>query len=237
MCLTKILTTAMIFTELVDLVLLSVNGGEFTSEAAVQRPDVESYVPQAAHTVIRNAVFGLKADKRSELGATGSIGVQIDPGFFETYTLTVAFDETRQIHYADLPSVIQSWPGDNGINAVFGKTNPGLTFVKVNGAQEYSAFGDLADAMSVYWHEPASSGTSYFSRIFLPSADDGVCDIMVRAALEISPALGETRIPLPVGLEAMVCQMAIEWFRGQRGMPADNLLTNNDVNATQVAQQ
>lgn len=216
----------MIFTELVDNVLLAVNGGEFTSEMAVQRPDVESYVPQAAHTVIRNAVFGLKADKRSEIGTTGSIGVQIDPGFFETYTLTVTFDETRQIHYADLPSVIQSWPGDAGINAVFGKTNPGLTFVKVNGPQEYSVLGDLADAMSVYWHEPYST----YSRIFLPSANDGVCDIMVRAALEISPALGDSRIPLPIGLEAMVIQMSVEHFRAARSMPADPLLTNNDVN-------
>lgn len=222
----------MIFTELVDNVLLAVNGGEFTSEMAVQRPDVESYVPQAAHTVIRNAVFGLKADKRSEISTTGSIGVQIDPGFFETYTLTVAFDETRQIHYADLPSVIQSFPGDGGINAVFGKTNPGLTFVKVNGPQEYSAFGDLADAMSVYWHEPYST----YSRIFLPGAGDGVCDIMVRAALEISPALGDSRIPLPVGLEAMVIAMSIEHFRAARSMPADPILNNNDVNATQVAQ-
>lgn len=221
----------MIFQELVDLVLLSVNGGEFTSEGAVQRPDVESYVPQAAHTVIRNAVFGVKADKRTELGTTGSIGVQIDPGFFETYTLTVAFDETRNTHYADLPAVVQSWPGDGAITAVFGKTNPGLTFTKVNGPQEYSVMGDLADAMSLYWHEPASSGTSYFTRIFLPSADDGVCDIMVRAALEISPALGETRVPLPVGLEAMVVAMSIEHFRQQRAMPADTILNNQDVNA------
>lgn len=217
----------MIFTELVDNVLLAVNGGEFTSESAVQRPDVESYVPQAAHTVIRNAVFGLKADKRSEIGATGSIGVQIDPGFFETYTLTVAYDETRKIHYADLPSVIQSWPGDGGINAVFGKTNPGMTFTKVNGPQEYSTLGDLAVAMSLYWHEPYST----YSRIFLPNADDGVCDIMVRAALEISPALGDSRIPLPVGLEAMVIAMSIENFRGQRSMPADTTLNNQDVNA------
>lgn len=223
----------MIFTELVDNVLLAVNGGEFTSEMAVQRPDVESYVPQAAHTVIRNAVFGLKADKRSEIGTTGSIGVQIDPGFFETYTLTVAFDETRQIHYADLPSVVASFPGDGGINAVFGKTNPGLMFVKVNGPQEYSVLGDLADAMSVFWHEPLST----YSRIFLPNADDGVCDIMVRAALEISPALGDSRIPLPVGLEAMVIAMSVEWFRGQRSMPSDVILDNKDSNAMQTTQQ
>lgn len=98
----------MVFRELVDLVLLAVNGGEFSSETAVQEADAEAYVPQAAHAVIRNAVFGLKAENRAERNATGVSGAVIDPGFFETYTLDVLYDSARQIHYADLPGKVQS---------------------------------------------------------------------------------------------------------------------------------
>ena len=222
----------MVFTELVDNVLLAVNGGEFTSEAAVQRPDVESYVPQAAHAVIRNAVFGLKAESRSERAATGVAGVVIDPGFFETYTLDVVYDDTRKMRYADLPSFVQSWPGDAGMDSVFGKTSPSSQYVKVNGPNGYASLGDLVNAMSVYWWE----NTSTASRLWLPGADDGVCDICVRAALEISPSLGDTRVPIPVGLEALVVQMAVEHFRGQRAMPQDTIVDNKDVNAG-MAQQ
>ena len=106
-----------------------------------------SYVSQAAHTVIRNAVFGLKVDARVERGESGLAANTLDPGFFETYTRTVAYDDTRKVHYADLPGVIQSWPGDAAMQAVFAKANPSAAFLKLAGAWETSNYGDLLNAM------------------------------------------------------------------------------------------
>lgn len=221
----------MIFSELVDLVELAVNGGEFSSESAVQQPDIESYVPVAAHAVIRNAVFGLKADSRAERSVNGSTSSVIDPAFFETYEVDVAFDNDRKMHYADLPAVVQSWPNDAGLNAVFAKQRPDVLFTKLNGVKDYSAMSRIISAISAYWHEKAEPSGTKVSRLWLPSANDGVCNMMVIAALEIGPDLGDSRLPLPSGLEALVCQACVEHFRGQRSMPADALITNKDVNA------
>lgn len=220
----------MIFTEIVDLVLLAVNGGEFTSEAAVQRPDAEAYVPQACHTVIRNAVFGLKADARAERAQTGIAAGTIDPGFFVVYDLDLTLDDEREMRYADLPGVIQSWPGDAGLDVVYTKGPPTRTYTKIHGPFEYDGLGDLADNLDLYWHERYGSDTTV-SRIWVPGKGDGACSILVRAAVEISSALGDTTLPLPVGLESLVIQMAVEHFRGQRSMPADATVNNQDVNA------
>lgn len=222
----------MIFAELIDSVLLAVNGGEFTSEAAVEKADVETYAVRAAHSVIRNAVFGLKADNRSERGSGSVSSVVIDPGFFETYEVTMTKDDERDIWYAPLPSIVQSWPGDAALKEVFGKQNPSSLYMKVGGPREWATLGDLSGIGKFYWHEPYGSGETSHTRLYFPNAGDVPCTVLVRAALEISGALGETRIPLPIGLEALVEQMCVEWFRGQRAMPADTVLDNKDVNAT-----
>ncbi len=220
----------MIFTELVDLCLLAVNGGQFTPEGAVQRPDVESYVPQAAHAVIRNAVFGLKVDERADRAQSGATAVAIDPGFFEVYELSLTEDSDRQMRYADLPGVVQSWPRDAALDVVYSKRHPVATYIKLQGPAEMSALGDVADVLNVFWHE-VYNGTSTVTRLWFPGLGDGACNVLVRCAVEISPALGDTRVPLPVGLEALVAQMAVEHFRGQRSMPADPTINNQDVNA------
>lgn len=221
----------MIFAELVDLVLLAVNGGKFTSESAVPRTDVEAYVPKAAHAVIRNTVFGLKADGRAERGNGSIVGVLVDPAFFETYEVDLVKDDNRNIWYAPLPSIVQSWPGDAALKEVFGKQNPSVSFTKVGGPREYASMEYLSGATRMYWHEPYGTDETSHTRLYFPDAGDGLCTVMVRAALEISSNLKETRIPLPAGIEALVAQMSVEWFRGQRAFPADVRLDNQDVNA------
>lgn len=208
------------YIELVDLVMLAVNGGEFSSEAAVQRPEVESYLPSACHALIRESVYRVRAHSRE----TAESPV-LDPFYYTTLHLDVQEDTTRAAKYVELPGVIQSLPAKHALEAVFNTQKPNSSYcINYNPSMVSEA---LKDIMVQCWYETVGEA----SRIYFYGEPSDLCKVTVRAAMEISPLLGEARIPLPTDLEDPVIERCIAHFRGQRGMPADVTLNQKDVNA------
>ena len=215
----------MIFSELVDLVLLAVNGGDFVPEAAVLRPEVESFVPAAAHKVIRNEIFRLKQEARADKNASGIAKTAVDSGFYVSYTLSTKSDLVRGIKYVELPGVLLSLPVISPLESVFPPKAPQNQFTIISGP---SAIMEGFEGVLVQAWEENVGGVS---RVFLHGIQEDACDVIVRAAVEVSSMLGDLPLPVPVGLEYDIIQLCIAHFRGQRAAPADVIVDNKDVNA------
>lgn len=212
------------FKELADLALLAVNGGKFTSEAAVQRPEVNSFIPVAVHSAITEHVFRLQAEKRANRASSGFSEAILDGAFFDTHILPIKEDSNRKAKYIELPSLVQSLPGLLAIESVFPKSDPQSAFAIVNGPSGVIGVGS---AMPSCWHERHNEK----SRIYFDGLPSDSCELVVRACMEISPDLDEEPIPMPTGFEYRVIEYCLAHFRGQRQSPGDALIDNHDVNA------
>jgi hypothetical protein len=215
----------MVFKELADLVLLNVNGGQFTSEAAVQRPEVNSYIPIAGHYALQEQAFRLKQDQRAERGATGFAGGSVvDGSYYTTYVLGTTLDQERNTRFIELPGVVQSVPGILALESVFPKDNPAGSFPIVTGP---SATLGMGEVMPCCWHEIHGEK----SRIYFDALSSDTCDLVVRACMEISSSLGEETLAIPRGFEQRIIAYCLDHFRPQRQSPADGLINNHDINA------
>lgn len=206
----------MIFSELVDLVLLNVNGGRFSGESSVIRVDVESYVPAACHAVIRKSIFEARQLARAE-----SEPVSIDGGYYQTYILPVKEDTDRKVQYVALPGVLQSLPAKHSIDSVSPEGNPSGQFYVIQGP---AFITDSADGLFTQcWHEVHGEE----SRIYIYGGKS-LCNVVVRVAMSISSMLGDSHLPLPIGLEYEVIVACVEHFRQQKITPQDVVLDNKD---------
>lgn len=206
------------FAELVDLILLNVNGGRFSSEAAVQRPDVETYAPIACHAVIKKSVFEMRSMSRAE----GESPV-LEGAYYQTYILDIETDTDRNAKYVTLPGILQSLPAKHTLEGVFPPQAPQSRYTILDGPA--SIIGYMTD-LTQCWHEVHDD----VSRIYFYGNPEDICKVAVRAAMQISPMLGETTLPMPSGLVYEAIVACIEHFRGQRTNPADVILDNKDVN-------
>lgn len=216
----------MLFKELVDLVLLAVNGGIYSTEAAVLPPEVESYVPAAAHAVMREEIFRLKAEARAESRYGGGRVADVESSWYTTMHLTSLTDPANGLKYVQLPGVLLALPAEHTLESVYPTKNPDNRFTLINGPGSIP-FG-MDGLMTFAWHDRVGDKSRvYFHGL---DGDDAACDVTVRGSMEISSCLDEAFIPIPLGLEERVIAMSINHFRGQRSNPSDQLVDNKDIN-------
>lgn len=215
----------MVFKELADLILLNINGGQFTSESAVQRPEVNAYIPIAYAYALQEQVFRLRQDLRADRSSTGFGGTVVDGSYYTTYVLDPIEDVTRKAHYIELPGVVQSIPGMLAIESVFPKKTPAESYPIVSGP---AASLGIGTTMPCCWHEIHGDKT----RIYFDTLPEDSCDLVVRASMEIvNDDTNEDPLPIPRGFEQRIIAYCLDHFRPQRQSPADGLINNHDINA------
>lgn len=219
----------MIFKELADLVLLAVNGGQFTSESAVQRPEVNSFIPAAAHQALQEYVFRMQQEKRADRSSSGFGSTILDGSFYTTFILAATLDEKRKAYYIELPGAVQSIPGIHSIESIFPKGLPGEGYTIVHGP---SGALNLGEVMPSAWHEIHGTKT----RIYFDALPKDACDTVVRAVMEVASCLGDEPLAIPRAYELRIIDLCVAHFRGQRQTPADGLIDNHDVNAITAKQ-
>lgn len=205
----------MLFNEIVDLVLLAVNGGQFSSESAVQRPDVEAYVPAAIDAAIREEAILLLRLRRQDGSSEAAIGSE----FYTKYKLVPAVDSESGLYYVELPSLV-SIPGLMAIQAITPVKNPSDTIILASSVKHLIDM-DLKQA----WIERYGDKT----RIYFKGVDQS-CPVYVFAMTQAISAGADDDIKLPGGLDARVIAICVAHFRQQRDMPADVIVDNHDVN-------
>lgn len=205
----------MLFAEIVDLVLLAVNGGQFSSESAVQRPDVEAYVPAAIDLAVREEAILLLRLRKQDGSSDAAIGSE----FYTKYKLVPSVDSESGLYYVELPSLV-SIPGLLAIQSITPAKNPLDTVVVVSSVKHLIDM-DLKQA----WIERYGDKT----RIYFRGVDQS-CPVYVSAMTQASSSGADGEVKLPGGLDARVIEICVAHFRQQRGMPADVIVDNHDVN-------
>lgn len=209
----------MTFNECRDLVMLAVEGGLLSDESAVQRAEVEAYIPVAVQDVVA-------ADARERalllvrMKGAGS-SVPAPSSHFEDFTLTLEKDG----HYwvASIPGTVMQ--GDSG-SLVGPATGGGVEYLPVAGPGAIGQMKLLGLSVKAFWLRP-ENGTTKF--LFSSSPKD--CTVSVSAALLPSCENGDKELPISGSMGRKVIDLCVQHFGRQRSAPADAQITGNDLNA------
>jgi hypothetical protein len=206
--------------QIVDQVILAINGGSLTSEASVQRSDVFSLVNAAIELALfqtdtQRIVNGLRLFRTS-----GSVPELVQLKLV-TYTLTPVRDESRRDHYITLPGR----PYENNthkieLSPLFG---PASYVYATNLSQIPSDYNQ--SGLVFYWIEQTDTG-NYLLRI--KNLTDPVCDHIVRARLDISSTGDDVELGLPSGVDLLAIESLMAFFQVQKGVSQEFKLNYTD---------
>lgn len=209
----------------IDLVHIAVTGGHLTQDSNVMRADICAYLPAALNYYNVAAMRERRAELRGEDGGTWS-----DGSFYGVYTLTPALDSTTSQWYVDLPGAIISLPRNRGIEGIWPIKNPTAPFIPAPSPQALAgAWGILGDNVFYYLQQNAGA-----TRVFFINANAFTCDLTVRALLNSGCLNDDDLLPCPPEVAIMVVDKCAEYFRQQRGTPADNAKDDRDINQNQM---
>ena len=203
----------MTFNEMVDLVLLHVNGGSLASDAAVQRSDVETYLPSA----ILNAFYEWISMERALSRREGRAWIAPESVYAKYEFTATAGNPYAYVllpgRIAELPIVGVSSLSVDGQSAIYVGSEPV--------ARDFASMG-----MTLYWIE---SGVDAQSKVYINKKS--ACPVSLKAILVPSCDSGDDQLQLPDGIEVRSIEIAKAHFTGQRSMPDDAIVDENDVNA------
>lgn len=188
--------------QLIEQVYLRVIGGVNSQDANVERVDIAAYVASAIKWYHRKYYYEYKQ-------LEGVYGY--DEAGLVTYKITAVKDAERpDFHVANLPVKPLELPGGYAVDTVV--PIEGITpFIRVRGQNWLLGMSRMPDVVC-WWLEK--------EKIYLYNAGK-TCDLIVRAIPDPSDLSDEDEVGLPAGGDLEVVNLAVEFFTGQRSMPAD----------------
>lgn len=212
--------------ELVDLVYLKVHSGQPSSDVNIRKADIESLMVPAINYVLTAEMRQRRVEEAQISGNTNDTGV--DETFIATYYADVKEDTERALRYIDMPAKVQSFPGNRGLVQISGLQSP-KPYQKMahqfhdNGIE--MAFGDLIR----YWYERVTiNNEGLDERVFFKNIPPTTEKVMIRMVVSSDDLGDDDLLPIPDGSEIKVMEYMVEWFMGQRQLPADDLNNNKD---------
>lgn len=196
--------------EIVELVLIRINGGKITGDTKIRKEDIASFLASA----INYAVIRQYQINKDETGEN-----EFPSAFIATYpNVEVEVDDDRELSYIDLPARIISLPKNYGLQSVSAMKGDSL-FIQTNFTDRHnnSYFSNSFADTTLYWQE---GQRVYFQNI----ATDKV---LVRLIQDLNDVDDDAQLPIPGGLEVEVLKIMENWFMGQRATPADYVVNNN----------
>ena len=193
--------------ELIELILLRVNGGELGGESAVQFADVQTYAPVAINEAVRQYVLsGVSIDQSSPIFSS------------KTYTPVLHKDKVYKITI----DKTHSW--SSSVSEVYDDT-----MTQLFPATSMSALISLEKSgMKAYY--AAGNGVIY---LVCPDGDVTVRGAFT-ADLECDMTV---KVPGAHEVLATAIEMAVNHFKEQRMLPQVNTPSANDINTTPAQQQ
>lgn len=196
--------------QLIEQVYLRVIGGVNSQDVNVERVDIASYVAAAVKWYQRKYYY----EFRQYEGVYG-----FDETGLVTYKLTATPDTDRpDFLVATLPVKPLELPGGFAIDSVM-PIEGIVPFVRIRGQNWLTGLARLADMVS-WWLEK--------DKIYLYNAGK-MCELLVRAIPDPVGISDEEEIGLPAGGDLEVINLAVQFFTGQRSMPADLIADGTDA--------
>lgn len=196
--------------QLIEQVYLRVIGGVNSQDVNVERVDIASYVAAAAKWYQRKYYY----EYRQFEGFYG-----FDEAGLVTYKLTATPDADRtDLLVATLPVKPMELPGGFAVDSVM-PIEGIIPFVRVRGQNWLTGLSRMPDLVA-WWLEK--------DKVYLYNAGK-LCELLVRAIPDPVGLSDEDEIGLPAGGDLEVINLAVEFFTGQRSMPADLIADGTDA--------
>lgn len=205
----------------IGIILLAVNGGEFSGDVRVRDPDVAAYLQIAINGARRRYALENRELLIRQGGRKLLEAVSFYQELLETFEVTPVFSEDEGLYFAKLPVQISFLAGFLGIEDAWPK-NRNRQYIKINNRADVQGMEYLDETF--FWYERfKDEPRMYFLNIGIP-----VCNVLVRLVPSFLDVDDNSTIELPPGMEILVVQMCVEHFRGQRQMPADLIPDEED---------
>ena len=199
--------------QIIELIILRVNGGRLTNDTKVRREDVEVLLSAA----INYALLGQYTLYKRETGDNN-----IPEPYIATYpNVETNYDQDRELYYIDLPSGIMVLPKNYGLQSVSPMKGV-ANFVQTNFNDRHhnqyytNSFRDV----TLFWMEG--------DKVYFQNLPTGVDKILVRLIQSFKELEDDDELAIPGGLEIDILKLMTEWFAGQRSFPADMKPDNSD---------
>lgn len=192
--------------------LLRCNGGELTPDSAVQRVDIEAYLPAAVNYVVtagRNTNIKIEGDRDYP---SAFFGVFNDLTIIRTSTIpTFTFPKG----YIPLAS------------------NEGIRSISDNCGNYYNPLTE-SDRRTIKYYGKLMTGQCFFFPLGANIELYGVPPLAEKingVLLVDSEELADTdHLPIQAGFEEVALKLIYEWISGERESPADVKNTGRDIN-------
>lgn len=204
--------TKSIFTE---LVLLRINGGQLNDDPAVQRRDIKAYIAAAVNYAML-AGYNINIQQEGDRDFSSTFY-----GFFGAQP--VLTDTARHNwKYITLPKGTVPLPSNQGIRSI--EDGCGDTFKPLSD----NAMKTIKHYLKIF------CGARFYrldgNKIYLFNMGAVTETVDLSMIVDTDSLADSDTLPIPAGLEGKAIDICVEFFTGERQMPADRKSDQRDIN-------
>lgn len=195
-----------------ELVWIKVNGGSMNPNSAVQRVDIDAYMPAAIN-------WAVSAGRNINIAQEGNRDY---PSMFYGSFSNRTIDRTERVPFITLPKGYVPLPSNEGIRSIV--DNCGNTYAPLSDSDRrmIKSYVPLLPDLKAYY--PIGSKIELYG--INPLIEKLTGEIIVRA----EDLDDEDELPIQAGIEKDAIQICFEFVVGQRQLPAQKNAVNTDVN-------
>lgn len=198
-----------------ETVLLKITGGQLNDDSSVKRRDINAYMAAAVN-------YAMTAGYNININVEGNRDFSsVFYGYFPDQTVLV--DTTRHNwKYITLPKATIPLPKNQGIRSIEDGCGYNLKPVSDN------SFRTINHWIKIF------TGDKYFrlegNKIYLWNLPLPTKKVNLSMIVDVDDLSDDDELPIPAGLEGKAIDICVEFFTGQRQMPADRKNDQRDIN-------
>lgn len=204
--------------EVIEQVFIAMGGGKLSVDNDIQRADIRNYFSAAYGYAALMYNRQARKDSIEDIAIWGSGGSgTVEHALLTTVKKPVSEDADRDLLYIALTAKAKLLPGNRGVEYVY-PVKGEYNYVRINSPSE--VIGLPMGNTTYYWYED--------SKVYLKNLGKPLCDHYVRYIMDPAGLDLEDEVPLPLGAEYDCIRLMTEFMTGQRSMPADMRINDND---------
>ena len=210
--------------EIIDIILLRVNGGVLSSDSKVRREDVSAMLSPAISAVLKQEERIRKRESIISMRALGYTSMDTRNDLYTRVVLKLEKDEDEELYKANLPYTPSSVSGVAMIKNVKPKSSKQLDMFAP--AQDEASLIGLEQLDQVfYWYEKVNGKPLiYLYNVGLPACNE----LTAQMVIDISSLSDDEEVLVPRGLEIDMLILLVEWFTGERMQPGEFAINGID---------
>lgn len=213
--------------EIIDQAFIQVTGGVLSQDSNVKRFEIANMLPPVMADMMKQAQYRDRAEARAEMAMT-RMGPSYAPPleYYKELVVTPVKDEVTCQYYLPLPKLLDLPYNWNVANVRVS----GSFMVDVIRAKNHSELIGLPNiGQMFYW----VVNEGYGHKMWLSMVNLPVQPLVVTAVVSPDALEDDDEVPCPPSVEHSVISLLVDRYRAQRGMPADSVVDDSDINEKQ----